>query len=235
MYSSYTKMFGICKGSTPAATDCRTFIPPVLKSYYRPPPAGVKDAPNDEQRLSIAWGAPTLNFADSYRYDQFEGAVEEEAKKVIAEDSGKPEVKEGYRATIGSCSIDGKGSCGGSLDSIDNTNLLPILDPRFNLREASKHMILLEDHLFQPGRRCRDCCCKHMLTIEAFLEEAITLDKTMENYDVIMLILGDFKKFGKELCAKVQQGSLTDEECCRMAQRLRQIRKPICQKYATFV
>jgi hypothetical protein len=241
-------MIGMCQGSTPATTDCRTFVPPVLKSYYRPPPAGMRDAPNDDERLSIAWGAPSLNFADSYRYDQFEGAVAQEAEKEIK--------KEGYQAPkvfrktpgsqeMGSCSLDGSaGGCGGSIDSgrkdgiysIDNTsNLLQILDPRFNMREASKHMILLEDHLFQPGRRCKDCCCKHLLTIEAFLEEAITLDKNYENYDVIILILKDFKNFSKDLCAKIQTGNLSDKECCQLAQNLRIIRKPLCQKYATFV
>jgi hypothetical protein len=195
-----------------------------------------------------------LNFADSYRYDQFEGAVEEEAKKDLAKEGfSLPPIRFNRAASksavtrseqpapappgnvLGSCSLDGKASCGGSLDSIDNGNLLPILDPRFNLREASKHMILLEDHLFQPGRRCRDCCCKHLLTIEAFLEEAITLDKSGENYAVIIAILGDFKKFGKKLCQDVRTGTLSEEECVRLAQELRQIRKPICQQYATFM
>ena len=91
MYSSYTKMFGMCQGSTPAATDCRTFVAPALKSYYRPPPAEVKPAPNDEERLAVAWGKPSLNSADAYRYDQFEGAVVEETKKDITDEEKKKE------------------------------------------------------------------------------------------------------------------------------------------------
>jgi hypothetical protein len=57
-------------------------------------------------------------------------------------------------------------------------DLLPILDVRFNIREAVKNMLLIEDHLLDKRRRCMDCCKKHLLLIESFLEEGITLDKT---------------------------------------------------------
>ena len=57
------------------------------------------------------------------------------------------------------------------------TDLLPILDAQFNIREAVKNMLLLEDHLLDKRRRCMDCCKKHMLLIESFLDEAISLDK----------------------------------------------------------
>jgi hypothetical protein len=56
----------------------------------------------------------------------------------------------------------------------------PIFEPSHNLREASKQMVLLEDHLFQPPRRCKDCIRKHMLTAEGLAEEAATLDKEGE-------------------------------------------------------
>jgi hypothetical protein len=233
MYSTYTKMFGMCRGSTPATTDCRTFVDPQLKSYFIP--LGVKNPPNDEQELSKAWGTPSQATANSYRYNEFEPQPEDILKKLAEEHkdskkNGKDNVKEGF------CSIDGKNSCGGSMTSIGNdSNLASILDPRFNLREACKHMILLEDHLFHPERRCKDCCCKHLLTIEAFLEEAITLDKTLQYQQIINQSLSDFKQFGKELCQKVKAGPLSDDDCCRFAQKLRQIRKPLCQEYATFI
>lgn len=56
-------------------------------------------------------------------------------------------------------------------------DLLPILDVRFNIREAVKNMLLIEDHLLDKRRRCMDCCKKHLLLIESFLEEGISLDK----------------------------------------------------------
>lgn len=53
---------------------------------------------------------------------------------------------------------------------------LSLLHPRFNLREIAKQMILLEDHLTHPYKHCPDCIRKHLLTIEAFAEEAVALD-----------------------------------------------------------
>jgi hypothetical protein len=54
--------------------------------------------------------------------------------------------------------------------------LLPLQEPAFNLREVTKHLILLEDHLLHVDRRCPDCIWKHLLTAEAFADEADTLD-----------------------------------------------------------
>jgi len=52
-----------------------------------------------------------------------------------------------------------------------------VMSPKFNLREVAKQCALLEDHLFHPAKRCSDCIRKHFLTIEALLEEAVTLDE----------------------------------------------------------
>lgn len=235
-------MFGLCRPSPPAATDCRTFVDPVLQVYYDNK-SGIKNPPYDDRIMENVWGAPTPPItADSYRYDSFANKLAETLiesgnkyeKQQPKDNSEKSPVKEEF------CSLDGSaGGCGsGCSDGIcsidDSGDLLSIMDPRFNMREAAKHMILLEDHLFQPGRRCKDCCCKHLLTIEAFLDEGITLDKKFAYYNTIINVQKEFKKFGKDLCSKVKMGKLTDEDCCRLAQELRQIRKPLCQNYATF-
>lgn len=60
----------------------------------------------------------------------------------------------------------------------DQSKLLPVMDPQFNMREICKQCILLEDHLCHDEKRCYDCCVKHFLTIEALAEEAITLDSS---------------------------------------------------------
>ncbi|HSG19962.1 MAG TPA: hypothetical protein VLA31_04260, partial [Burkholderiaceae bacterium] len=54
---------------------------------------------------------------------------------------------------------------------------LSLMDPQFNLREIAKQMVLLEDHLCHPYKHCSDCIRKHLLTIEAFAEEAVSLDQ----------------------------------------------------------
>ena len=60
--------------------------------------------------------------------------------------------------------------------------ILPVMNPLFNLREICKQSALLEDHLNNPRKRCPDCIRKHFLTIEAFYEEAVSLDKNFK-YD----------------------------------------------------
>jgi len=50
------------------------------------------------------------------------------------------------------------------------------MHPQFNLREVAKQMVLLEDHLCHSYKHCPDCIRKHLLTIEAFAEEAVGLD-----------------------------------------------------------
>lgn len=51
-----------------------------------------------------------------------------------------------------------------------------ITDPKLNLTDVVKEMLLLEDHLNIPNRRCPDCIRKHLLKIEALAEEACSLD-----------------------------------------------------------
>lgn len=112
--------------------------------------------------------------------------------------------------------------------------LSKILDPRFNLREAAKNLILLEDHLFQSLKRCNDCIKKHCLLIEGFLEEGITLDKTGEYTQELIKSLNEFSILFQKISKKMMEGVLTDRDCIEVAQELRKIRKPLCQKYATF-
>jgi len=129
--------------------------------------------------------------------------------------------------------------CQMSEDGVNNIcgtdkKLSKILDPRFNLREAAKNLILLEDHLFQSLKRCNDCIKKHCLLIEGFLEEGITLDKIGEYRKELVDSLCEFSIVFQKISKKMMEGVLTDKDCMEIAQELRKIRKPLCQKYATF-
>lgn len=129
--------------------------------------------------------------------------------------------------------------CQMSEDGVNNIcgtdkKLSKILDPRFNLREAAKNLILLEDHLFQALKRCNDCIKKHCLLIEGFLEEGITLDKSGEYRKELTESLNEFSIVFQKISKKMMEGILTDNDCIEIAQQLRKIRKPLCQKYATF-
>lgn len=107
-----------------------------------------------------------------------------------------------------------------------------LLDPAHNLKEVAEQLILLEDHLAHPRRRCHDCITKHYLTIEAFLREAITLDKTHEYFDEIQDLLNCIKPVMIQLLQKIKNGKPSNKEYLDTCQILRDNRKKIMIKYA---
>ena len=59
----------------------------------------------------------------------------------------------------------------------------PVSDPAYNMMEIVKQSILLEDHLADDRKYCRDCVCKHMMALEGYSEEALTLaGNKIDNY-----------------------------------------------------
>lgn len=96
---------------------------------------------------------------------------------------------------------------------------LTIMDPQFNLREVAKQMILLEDHLFHAYKVCPDCIRKHLMTIEALAEEAVTLDK-----------MGIYQEMGEALAEQARQWleALTDgTKMLDVAGQIRGVRKSL--------
>jgi hypothetical protein len=61
-------------------------------------------------------------------------------------------------------------SSGGKLD--------PIFDPRYNMKEVIKQSILLEQHLCEKPKRCKECISKHFLLVIGLTEEAVSLAGT---------------------------------------------------------
>lgn len=147
-------------------------------------------------------------FIQKDKTEQFENQQhkQEKVSKVVTENSGKQDVHE---QCTKQCS--------------ENDNLLPIMNPLFNMRECVKQCILLEDHLFQTKKRCQDCIKKHFLTMEGLAEEAITLDKE-NKYQLDKLKLADQIR-------DIQKKYINKEDPVEVAQCLRQIRKPLMAKY----
>ena len=48
----------------------------------------------------------------------------------------------------------------------------PVSDPKYNMQQIVKQSILLEEHLSNKNKRCRDCITKHFLHIIGLAEEA---------------------------------------------------------------
>ena len=124
----------------------------------------------------------------------------------------------------------------GGIGLTDKYMKMNLMDPKHNLREIAKQMILLEDHMSHKRKRCVDCITKHYLMIEALLEEAITLDKNKEHLKelediierikpIIMGVIDDIKS------GKMKNQSYADKIYQNASQILRIVRKQISFKY----
>jgi len=60
----------------------------------------------------------------------------------------------------------------GSCDKDSCGALDPVSDPKYNMQQIVKQSILLEEHLANKNKRCRDCITKHFLHIIGLAEEA---------------------------------------------------------------
>lgn len=106
--------------------------------------------------------------------------------------------------------------------------IMPVLNPCFNIREVVKNILLLEDHLLDPDRRCYDCIMKHSMIIEGFLEEAITIDKSQKYVNLL-------KPLPKKM-RKVQSMIIVGrEKYFDIVKELRKIRKPLMKIAFEFV
>jgi hypothetical protein len=236
--SGYGNIY-VPKSGSISILDNQKFIQPNALVYEAPPKTTLFDEESVETKMGYTYGIPSdyiLNDDASFRVNRFNEGLEwqkyeksketpENMKKTVEKFVSDPK-KEDDNYSCGSTD-DGVNICGG-------TNLYPILDPRFNLREAAKNMILLEDHLFHYGKRCQDCILKHCLTIEGLLEEGITLDKNRKYYEILDGSQTQFRVIFQKLSNKIKSKNLLDEECCSIAQEIRKIRKPLCQHFATF-
>jgi hypothetical protein len=81
----------------------------------------------------------------------------------------KPDKKINTNKTTGACDIK---SCG----AID-----PVSDPKYNMQQIVKQSILLEEHLINKNKRCRDCITKHFQHIIGLSEEAQMLATNKSN------------------------------------------------------
>lgn len=80
-------------------------------------------------------------------------------------------------SSVGSMKTDSSSIVHASVCRKSTRGALRVLDPRTNFREILKNAMLLDDHLRDKGKRCADCIHKHTILIEAYLEEAYSLDK----------------------------------------------------------
>lgn len=79
---------------------------------------------------------------------------------------------------------------GGSCNALD-----PVNEPDYNVRESIKQTLLLEQHLAEKSKYCKACIHKHLLLIEALLEEAVWMScDRCKDYPKLEESVGFFKK-----------------------------------------
>ena len=100
--------------------------------------------------------------------------------------------------------------------------LLDVFDPRHNLREMAKELILLEDHLAQPAKHCPDCIRKHLLKSEALAEEAVQLDEDGSQQERLRPLPGQIRNLQRAFLANADRNALQ--------QQVRQLRKVLSKE-----
>jgi hypothetical protein len=107
------------------------------------------------------------------------------------------------------------------------SNLYPILDPRFNMRESAKQCLLLEDHLNNKKKRCTDCIRKHFLIIDGLLEEAISLEKDNSQRNYYRNLHISWVNIEKQYAKSPSDSNTIDD----VSKLIRIFRKPLVEDY----
>lgn len=100
----------------------------------------------------------------------------------------------------------------------------PVSNPDYNMKQIIKQSILLEEHLIEVRKRCRDCIIKHFLHIQGLHEEALMLAGDNASKYPLLVETTDFynDKFNEWL---------KSEEYLKTAEELREMRKKLVAEY----
>lgn len=118
----------------------------------------------------------------------------------------------------------------GKCDAHSCKSIDPVSDPKYNMQQIVKQSILLEEHLANKNKRCRDCITKHFMHIIGLAEEAQMLaTNNIDKYPLINesveLYNRLFTKWHKEYSSDGEKRYL---DCC---DELRTMRKKLIVQY----
>ncbi len=104
----------------------------------------------------------------------------------------------------------------------------PVSDPKYNMTEIIKQSLLLEEHLVEKNKHCKDCICKHFLTIIALSEEAVCLaGSKVSKYPLMDSNVG----FYKGLFNKWLKDKTSEHAQRKIQEELRERRKKLVELY----
>lgn len=112
------------------------------------------------------------------------------------------------------------------------SNMDPVSDPKYNMQQIVKQSILLEEHLANKNKRCRDCITKHFLHIIGLAEEAQMLaTNKIDKYPLINECVELYNRLFKKWMKRYEM-DITDNDnfliCC---DELRTMRKKLIAVY----
>lgn len=108
-------------------------------------------------------------------------------------------------------------------------NLDPLNDPAYNMQQAAKQSILLEEHLTQERKRCTDCQLKHLLHIQGLVEEAAML--AGDRAKTYPFLSESVEFYGRMLKLWTEEGKDDVDVQLSIATQLRDWRKKIAHAY----
>lgn len=117
--------------------------------------------------------------------------------------------------------------CGLTCQNIDNVS-----DPKYNMQQIVKQSILLEEHLANKNKRCRDCITKHFLHIIGLAEEAqmLATDK-IHKYPLINECVDLYNKLFNQWLKNYEIDHSNADNFCKCGDELRNMRKKLIAVY----
>jgi hypothetical protein len=118
---------------------------------------------------------------------------------------------------------------GGSCSTATCGAIDPVSDPAYNMRQVVKQSILLEEHLTQERKRCKDCQLKHLLHIQGLVEEAAML--AGDRASKYAMLDESAKFYDSMLKTYLDSGRDDIDVLLNMASQLREWRKKLAREY----
>lgn len=117
-----------------------------------------------------------------------------------------------------------------SCDAHSCKSIDPVSDPKYNMQQIVKQSILLEEHLANKNKYCRDCIVKHYMHIIGLAEEAQML--ATNNIDKYPLINECIELYNRLFKIWIKNNSVENKtmilNCC---DDLRTMRKKLIAVY----
>ena len=133
-----------------------------------------------------------------------------------------PETKSGFKSGADQNKTE-MHKCTTSCSGID-----PVSEPEYNMKQIAMQSILLEEHLTQKEKRCRDCIAKHFLHIQGLHTEAIWLaGDHVHKYP----LLEELKGFYSGLFDEWLNHMSDEDKILEISAALRDVRKKIVAQY----